>query len=453
MSTHELEQNWRRRAASVARRFNTGWWMDRFNILLVASCVVLSVLVLSLRTFAEFRVSGEIGLIALGALLVVLALAARGMSRRRYITSEVALVRLDDRLELRNQLTAASHNQAPWPAYTEAGAETREKMGLHWNPVSTLLPGCFALLILFASWVVPLPAPVPGQPEVVAEPGAWEQMEEWLAQLEEEQIIDEEGIEELEGKIEELRDQPEDEWFSHASLEATDSLQESLGKDIQEMASDMATLERDIAALETFASNLSEDAKKKLLEEFDKALESLEANGMKPNEELLKQLKNLDPGQLGQESLSQLNKEQLKSLQKQLGECSQCLGSMEGLPKMSDDPSIQGLSEEDLQALGLTPGMIPGSGGIDRGRADAPLYYGDREDLNTSNLEKVENLDLSRASLGEMLGLGETEHEIDKNGTGNTTGGAISSAGQGGEAVSRENLLPDEQALLRRYFK
>lgn len=453
MSSRELEQNWRSRAASVARRFNTGWWMDRFNILLVVGCVVLSILVLSLRTFGELTVSWENGLMVLGTVLVVLALIAWTLSRRRYITSEVALVRLDDRLQLRNQLTAASNGRASWPAFTEGGAETRAKMGLRWNPVATLLPGFFALLILFASWVVPLPASVPSQPEVVAEPGAWEQMEEWLAQLEEEEVIDEEGMEELEGKIEELRDQPEDEWFSHASLEATDSLQESLGRDIQEMASDMATLERDIAALETFASNLSEEAKKKLLEEFDKALESLDANGMKLNEELLKQLKNLDPSQLGQKSLSQLSKEQLKSLQKQLGECSSCLGSMEGLPKMSDDPSIQGLSEAELQALGLSPGMVPGSGGINRGRGDAPLYYGDKEDLNTSNIEKVENLDLSRASLGEMLGLGETEHDIDKNGSANTTGGAISSAGSGGEAVSRENLLPDEQALLKRYFK
>ncbi|MDA7922593.1 hypothetical protein N9B73_12645, partial [Verrucomicrobiales bacterium] len=204
-----------------------------------------------------------------------------------------------------------------------------------------------------------------------------------------------------------------------------------------------------IAALETFASDLSDDAKKKLLEEFDKALESLDANGMKLNEELLKQLKNLDPSQLGQKSLSQLNKQQLESLQKQLGECSSCLGSMEGLPKMSDDPFIQGLSKEELMALGL----MPGRGGIDRGRGDAPLYFGDKEDLNTSNIEKVENLDLSRASLGEMLGLGETEHDIDESGNTNKTGGAISSAGSGGEAVSRENLLPDEQALLRRYFK
>ncbi|MEC5125473.1 hypothetical protein VSU19_01825 [Verrucomicrobiales bacterium BCK34] len=449
MSTCEPEQKWRSRAASVARRFNTGWWMDRFNILLVSICVALSVLVLSWRTFGQLPVSWELALIILGAVLVALGIVAWTLSRRRFITSEVALVRLDDRLELRNQLISAANSRAPWPAFTEAGPEMREKMGLRWNPVATLLPGFFALLILFAAWVAPLPASVPKEPEVVAEPGAWEQMEEWLAKLEEEEVIDEEGIEELEGKIEELRDQPEDEWFSHASLEATDSLQESIGKDIQEMASDMATLERDIAALETFASALSEDAKKKLLEEFDKALESLEANGMKPDEELLKQLKNLDPSQLGQESMNQLSKEQLESLQKQLGKSSEALGSMEGLPKMGDDPSIQGLSEEEKLALG----MSPGSGAINRGRGDAPLYFGDKEDLNTSNVEKVENLDLSRASLGETLGLGETEHEIDKGESGNTTGGAISSAGRGGEAVSRENLLPDEQALLRRYFK
>ncbi len=87
----------------------------------------------------------------------------------------------------------------------------------------------------------------------MVEPGAWEQMEDWLATLEESGVVEEEMIEELEGRIEEFRDQPEDEWFSHSSLEATDTLQDSLGMQIRDLAAEMNTLERDLSALKTFS--------------------------------------------------------------------------------------------------------------------------------------------------------------------------------------------------------
>lgn len=99
-------------------------------------------------------------------------------------------------------------------------------------------------------------------------------------------------------------------------------------------------------------------------------------------------------------------------------------------------------------------GMGGGAGGVDRGRGDAPLYFGDTEDnLGTNAVEQVTNDDLSKATIGEVLGLGETEREIDKTPANVRDGGAVSSIGQGGEAVSRELLRPDEQLLLKRYFK
>ena len=81
------------------------------------------------------------------------------------------------------------------------------------------------------------------------------------------------------------------------------------------------------------------------------------------------------------------------------------------------------------------------------------MFYGDEDDLGTNNIEKVTNEDLSRASLGDLLSVGATEHEEDKQASGSQAGGRVSSNGQGGDAVWRESLIPEEQALLKRYFK
>jgi hypothetical protein len=191
---------------------------------------------------------------------------------------------------------------------------------------------------------------------------------------------------------------------------------------------------------------MSEASREQKLKEFSDALDALEGSGLAMNMEMMKQLKSLDPSSLGQETLSGLSAEQLKALQSQLQKGSCALGSLEGLP---------GLGSMQLgMGIGKGKGMTPGMGGVDRGRGDAPIFFGDTEDdLGTNRIEKVKNEDFSRATIGEVLGLGETERELDESATGPQAGGGVSSTGQGGDAVSRETLRPDEEAVLKRYFK
>jgi exonuclease VII small subunit len=211
----------------------------------------------------------------------------------------------------------------------------------------------------------------------------------------------------------------------------------------------MKTLERNLSALQKFSSQMSEAAKEEARKEMEEALKALDGAGLPLNEALRKQLSEVDPSQLGQETLSKLSNEQLQSLQKQLQKGSGALGSMEGLPEMGEG---KGLGEEGM-GFG-EEGEMPGAGGITRGKADAPIFFDDQaDDLGTDNLERVTNEDFSKAAIGEVLGLGETEREIDEAASTPVAGGAVGSAGKGGEAVSRETLLPDEQAALKRYFK
>jgi len=445
MSQDVLERLWKRRAASLSRRLNFAWWLERFNVLALGGLLLFASILLAVRTWRpEWIAPLAIGAVLAG-LLAVLALAAHWLGRKHYVGAEAGLIRLDDRLSLNNRLVSAAARVGDWP---EFNAGVRGPADLRWNLGRSLLPGLASLvLVLAASWV-PIPQRT-AKPPTVVEPGAWEQMEDWLATLEESGVVEEETIEELEGRIEEFRDQPEDEWFSHSSLEATDTLQDSLGMQIRDLAAEMNTLERDLSALKNFSTQMSEETREQVQKEMQEALDALEGGGLPLDEALRKQLKEIDPAQLGKDTLSGMTREQLEALQEQLRQGSAALGSMEGLPELGEG---EGMGEKS--GFGEGEGEQPGKGGVNRGRADAPLFFGDKEDnLGTTKLERVENDDFSKASVGEVLGTGETERELDETAAGPVAGGAVGSTGRGGEAVSRETLLPDEQAVLKRYFK
>ena len=110
------------------------------------------------------------------------------------------------------------------------------------------------------------------------------------------------------------------------------------------------------------------------------------------------------------------------------------MGEMEGYAEM-------------MERLGF------GRGGINRGRGDAPLFFGDEEDLKTNNIEGVKGNDLSRAVPSDVLGVGETEHDNEQKPSVRQSGGQFSGKASGGETVWREALMPEEKALLKRYFK
>ena len=76
-----------------------------------------------------------------------------------------------------------------------------------------------------------------------------------------------------------------------------------------------------------------------------------------------------------------------------------------------------------------------------------------KTDLKTNNIEGVKGEDLSRAVPGEVLGVGETEHDDEQVASVRQEGGQLSKKASGGEAVWKESLMPEEKALLKRYFK
>ncbi len=443
MNEPSPERLWRRRANSVSKRLNVALWLERFNVLSLAGVAVVAVGLLIWRTWrpASFDESAfRLTMVSVGLLFVILAFLSWLLVRHRFVQIRDGLVRLDDTLGFNNRLISAFCGVGEWPGFVRS----KPDVAIYpWNKVKAGLPLLISVsLVALAVWV-PIPdGEAVGQIAPV-EPGAWEQMEDWIDLLAGENLVQEAALEEISEKIEELRDQPEEDWFSHSSLEATDSLEESLAHEIRDLSEGLAALDRDITSLQSFSSEMSESAREAAMREFDEALESLSnAAGMPLNEDLLKQLQEIDSSQLGSETMGSMSIEQLEALQSQLRKGSGALGSMQGLAAISP------LAQEGM------PGVQPGQGGVNRGKGDAPLYYGeDSEDLKTNKVEAVSNSDFSKATVGELIGTGETEREIERLSGGAVAGGGIGSLGKGGEAVFRQTLLPDEQAVLKRYFK
>jgi hypothetical protein len=74
--------------------------------------------------------------------------------------------------------------------------------------------------------------------------------------------------------------------------------------------------------------------------------------------------------------------------------------------------------------------------------------------LHTKETETVTNDDVSRASMGDLVDLNSGKHDVKKNAPKSPVeGGALQSNGKGGEAVWREALTPEDQEVLRRFFK
>jgi len=443
MSEGDAERYWRGRARAVVRRVNLGWWTEASLPPAVIGLLVAAAAVIVWRSSGSFAYAwGWLAALVCGV-LVLSGAFARWRSCSRFIALETGLARLDDRLALRNRLVSASCGVGPWPPPSEPPHDLGETAIPRWRLLRIGLPLGGAILIVVSAWLAPFPQPSADAALPPAEPGVWEEMDEWLALLREADLVEPESLDAVAEQIEELRSQPEEDWFSHGSLEASDTLRESLGRELRDLARDLGTLERDLEALRRFSSEMGDEAREALLREYDEAMQGLAANAMELNESLAAELAKLDPSRLGgREGSGALSAEELDALQQRLREGAQTLGGMGGLPALAEVDDLFG-----------SDGLTVGSGGIGKDGESAPLTFGREQDLGTRQVEGVENRDLSRSALGDFVGLGETEHDDERLEAELQAGGAVGTLGAGGEAVWRDTLLPEEQSLLKRYFK
>ena len=442
-SSEKLRDLWNRHAATVARKINFAWWIETVSVpLVVIGLIGACALLLVRRELPEAPV-WMLGASAAGAVVLIGGIAWL-VARRHFEKPEQSMVRIEASMRLRNALSAARAGVAPWP---EAPDHVDAGVDWHWQRV--LVPPVAALLFLGAGLFIPVSARDTGPADHPDQPLAWENLEADLERLDQEEMIDETYIEEMRKKLEEMRAQEEEDWFSHSSLEATDSLKKEHSGQVEKLDRELTRADRALGNLQKNAGGMSPAEKDRLLNQFDQALQGLQNGGLKPNQKLLDQLKQLDPNNLGQMNPDQL--QQLRENMKKAGQaCKDCQGGNgdgqgdEWLDELLDGQDKDGEKESEGA----------GKGGVDRGPGHAPGVLGKEGDkVDIGDLTGLESKDLSRSLPGDLLQLQDGEHDVDKTPIGSRSGGAAGSTGDGGDRVWKDALDPDEQKALKKFFE
>ncbi len=428
MNADNNRNAWHRCARRLARRMNAGFWLAGFLPLVFVASLGQAFVHVGLR-------KAELGTapawIAFAALLIAAAGFAWWRQRRRFFSKRDALVFVEARLGLNNGLSAAEEGAARWPEPLPVSPFPRWS----WQRIAPWPAWALAVLALGA-WlpVGPAGTPTPAGPPV--EPVAWSELESWIESFEEAEVLEEASLEELRERLGELRGQESRDWYRHGSLEATDALRRQTEHAIRDFRENLESAARVLAAADAFPEGLPSGREAALREELDRAVAGFEDSLLRLEPGVLGQLQELDLQALP--AMSESDLEALReALEAGLAACGVCLGDGEG-----GDPAA-------LAALGAP-------GGIGKGPAPAPLTF--REEAAGSEVARLESVrggDLSRAALGERVGVGEAGEPGDEPVPyrGPAEAGAVAGPGTGGEAVAHETFTPGEQAVLERYFR
>lgn len=439
-----LSSRWQKLARLTAWKVNLGWWSEFAAPGWVGMGALSFVGIFWARSQA---VSLSWPLLASGLIMAsVLVLLVSWLWARRYFMSlDAALVWLEARLHLHNALTTARLGLGPWPELAEVVGD-----GLRWRWSRLGGPWSVFVVCLLSAFYLPVTqdrqAVLPD-----AEPQAWTQMQEWLEKLKEEKVTPPEVLTDQESKLEALRQQPQDKWFSHESLNAGDTLKEQLQREIASLGRRLSDAERSLNTLQNYGDKLSQETQGRLQKEFAESLEAMKAGSLPLDPDLLEKLSQLDP-----ENLRSMSQEQLDQLRDALKDKSRvCQAMGEGLGQEKGF-LCDGVGEDELAAhpqdpMPAGPELGEGSG---RGPGAAPLTLSQEESrFDTARKEGVKSQDFSRAQLGTVLEVQKGRHEVDKAVQAPVAAGAVASPGQGGGQVWRESLTPEEKAVLKRVFQ
>jgi hypothetical protein len=422
-----VERFWVSRARRLALLVNLGWVLDDLFPASAFLAVAAAAMILILRRTGLDASPFVFVLSALGAAVIAGSVLR---ARRRFFSLGDALARLDLILGLDNRLTSAMAGVTTWP---EPRAFDHR---LRWRMASAAPLGLAGSVVALAL-VVPVGEPPEVDRRPPAEPVAWTRVDDALEVLED-GVADEAALEEWRRQLEDLRKRPSEEWFEHSSLEAGDSLEEGLRGSLSKLDRDLARTEDLLRRVD--AAERSGEPADHLDGAWKEALRDLDLGKLPIDRDLAKRLARLDP-----KDGRPATKEELEALQKALAKGLEKVRLAEGEGKPS--------GEAVLVAAG--GGDVPGIGEPSRGRADAPLWMRpEAAAVEPGSHENVASHDPSRAAIGDVVGLSSKEHAIDEAAyRGPSTGGGIGSRGQGGEAVWRQALPPDEQEFLERYYR
>ncbi len=436
--TDKNQLYWEKGIRSTRLKINTAWFLSALARPLAGFFIIAALVLFYFRWVGDLdwmRPSFIIASLFITTLIyVVVTLAGKWEGKQDTV------VRIDDSLSLNNQLSMAVSGRAPFP-------EIKALPKIYdWKAFYFLPPLLIGLLGLILAAFIPIKKAPPTSFNI-QEPLAWEEMEEELEMLKEEELVEEEYIAEKEKELEALKTQDQEDWYEHSSLEATDHLVNQHKEEKNKLADALENAAEQLEKMESGKGNPG--ALKSAFNEFQESLKGMENAQMKPNKELLEQMKGISP-----ESLKQLSPEEIEKLKSKLQEGSDSLSEGDGA---GDDGEG---APQDGKKLGngwegSGEGEEQGSGepGINRGPGHDELLYGDtHERLNTEKDGGLEAQDLSDFTPGDLLELQDAAPQAEEKFSGVRASGITENQGRGGNRVWKQALLPAEQEALKFYF-
>ncbi len=445
---------WERAARRLAWHVNAGWWLERC----LPACIILTMAATCALLAWRWRggFDARVFWCVFAALVCAAAVIAAISARRRFENTGAARVRLEDHLGLRSRLTSAAAGVGDWPEACERIANA--PVTWHWQrPVAAL---SLCAMLLAGAALVPVSNGSQSRERIIEKPAALQQVEDWTKKLREEKLADEQDLDAIERKADEIMRRPAEDWYEHASLEAADHLREQTAAALQKLGINSAAASgalSEMGALQPGGGETQEE----LEEQLQKAAAGLTSGDLKAPASLAGSVKEAA-------DMKNISAEKMKELADKLAKNAQAAREMMENSKWKLDEKLTqngtcpycdgrgckgGTDGEGKPCPHSHPGE--GNGEIKRGPGEAPLMLSrDGTSAEPGKNEALKsNIDGNRMALGDATGLSNGTHRVDPNAYRGQSGGAIQNAGQGGEAVWKQSLLPAEREVLKRYFK
>ena len=418
MAVEQQVEQVRRRVAFAA--FSGALLRHGAVVLAAVACLVLV-----LRLFLRVEPWPALALLALAPVTAWLD------ARRRFVSEQTAAAWLDQASGGTGGVLTAL--ERPDPRWAREAAAARPGMKLPWTWPAA------GTAFLAAAFLVPVSDPP--EPPLPAVPQAQlDKLEEQLEALAEVAEMEPEQVEDLQDTLEDLREATAP---NEAALEAMDRVEDQLGDMAEQL---QQANERSQEALARARKSKEMPDRSAMQEALERMAEAGLTTELPP--ELQEALAALDQGKLN-ELLQQMDPSQLQQMSQAMLEALENkelrLIEAELIPGECDG------SEECEEAL-VVVGGLPGKGGINRGRGDAELSFGDeREDrdalFSPELLPPGQKLALEQSMLiGEVL----VDAETDALAEGSELVGT--QASQGG-ATWRRRLSPTHRDAVHTFFE
>lgn len=419
----ECPPEWRKTIKRLRVLVNAGWMWWMFSRWMVAVAAVCGLLWWLLRLQSQPGAPVWI----LGGLSLAASVAGSWMwAERRWMSLEQACARLDSGWGLGNRLVSALQGVGDWPEVPRDRA-----LPLRWRLETSAIPLALSLAFLGLAVFLPLPPPQPVPDFKRSELPEWRDMQSLTEEMREEEWVEEEAVRSIEEELNRLREKPMEDWYTPSSLEATDQLRTRLRQDAERLTKGMEQTSSLLALADQGRSLLNDSQKQQMQEMFQQLREQMAEGGLPMNPELLQQLRGMDLSQM-----QGIDSQQLQQLEQQLTERSQAM-------------------QEALRAAGLLTDeadiLMPG--GVGEDGETAPLTLEDFANAAEVAVPVALNPgDLTDSTIGDLVELRQAEHEEDREAV-PTRAGALSSGGGSGEVVWDQDVLPEEEKVLKLFFK